>query len=147
MIDVLARISDFNENHYGYYGAKEVEAAEWIRENTERNARFLTGDGPTQFIPMLTGRSIYLGYPGWLWSQGKRELTEFRRGRASSFLSSGNPTLICEDGVSYILWDRDLVRAYPNADRNKVYLVSNVVFSQHLGSEKREILKIKCTKY
>ncbi|HSE83010.1 MAG TPA: hypothetical protein VLB01_00510 [Thermodesulfobacteriota bacterium] len=147
MVDVLARISDFRENHYGYYGAKEVEVAEWIKENTEPNARFLTGDDPTQFIPMLTGRSIYLGYPGWLWSQGKRELTEFRRERALSFLSSGNPALICGDGIRYILWDSDLIRTYPNADYNKVRSASNVVFSQDIGSEKREILKIQCTRY
>jgi hypothetical protein len=73
MIDVLARVSNFKENHHGYYGPKEVEVAEWIRENTEPNARFLTGDSPSQFIPMLTGRPIYLGFTGWLWTQGKND--------------------------------------------------------------------------
>lgn len=144
MIDVLARVSNFSENHHGYYGTKEVKMSEWIRENTEPNDRFLSGDGATQFIPMLAGRPIYLGYPGWLWTQGKSDLTQFRGARARSFLLSGNPSQVCEDGIKYVLWDNDLLRTYPGANRSIISSAAEVVFSQNLGYEKREILEIKC---
>ncbi|MGH7889307.1 MAG: hypothetical protein ACRENF_02000, partial [Thermodesulfobacteriota bacterium] len=144
MIDVLARAGHFNQNHHGYYSQDDVEVSKWIRENTEPNDRFLTGDGSTQFIPMLSGRPIYLGYPGWLWPQGKKDLIQARRGRALSFLLSGNSSLICEDGVKYIFWDGVLLKSYPNANYEKILSTSNVVFRQNTKSEKREILEIRC---
>lgn len=145
MIDVLARVGHFNQNHHGYYSKDDVNVSIWIRENTEPNDRFLTGYGSTQFIPMLSGRPIYLGYPGWLWPQGKKDLIQARRGRALSFLLSGNSSLICEDGVKYIFWDGALLKSYPNANYEKVLSTSNVVFRQNTKSEKREILEVRCS--
>jgi hypothetical protein len=145
MIDVLARIP--NSRYYGYYGQKDIEVSKWIRENTKPNDRFLTSDSVTQFIPILTGRPIYLGFPGSLWSQGKNDLIQERRQRAWSFLVSGNPWLICEDGIKYVFWDSDLLRTYPKSKYERVLLRSNVVFSQNLGSGKREILEIRCPQY
>ncbi len=142
MIDVLARIP--NSRYSGYYNQKDVEISNWIRENTEPNDRFLTSDSTTQFIPMLTGRPIYLGFPGWLWSQGKNDLIKERRKRAWSFLVSGNTFWICEDGIRYVLWGSDLLRTYPRADYQRVMSRSKLVFSQNLRSEMREILEIKC---
>lgn len=147
MIDVLARISNFEQNHHGYYGPKEVEIAGWIRENTLPNDSFLTGDQPNQFVPMLTGRSIYIGFSGWLWPQGKKDLIQLRKQRARSFLISGNSFFVCEDGLKYILWDSDLLKTYPGANHERVLSRSNVVFSQNPGSEKREILEIRCPQY
>lgn len=145
MIDVLARIP--NSRHSGYYNEKDVEISKWIRENTEPNDRFLTSDSTTQFIPMLTGRPIYLGFPGWLWSQGKNDSIKVRKSIAAAFLLSGDPWLICEDGIKYVFWDSALLRTYPRANYERVLSRSNTVFSQKLESEKREILEIKCPEY
>jgi len=73
-IDVLSRIHNFTANHYSYYGEREIVTARWIRENTSPSDAFLTGTNHTQFVPMLTGRPIFLGYGGWLWSAGKGAL-------------------------------------------------------------------------
>jgi len=91
MIDILSRIYHFRGNYYGYYGLKGIEGAKWIQENTSPNARFLTSNNPNQFIPMLTGRPIYIGYSGWLWSQGKGYLMHLRQDIARSYLATGDP--------------------------------------------------------
>ena len=31
-----------------------------------------------------------------------------RTNNAQEFLYTGNPSAICDDGVTYVLWDRDL---------------------------------------
>jgi len=147
IIDVLARISHYEGRYYGYYGLDEKELAEWIQENTSPNARFLASNNPDQFIPMLTGRSIYIGYPGWLWSQGKAPLMHHRQDIARKFLATGDPSMICNDGIKYILWDKRLLETYTGARHEKVLLKSKIVFSQGNGELKREIFEIQCPEY
>jgi len=144
IIDVLARISHYKGRYYGYYGLEETEIAKWIRESTSPNARFLTSNNPDQFIPMLTGRSIYVGYPGWLWSQGKASLMYQRQDIARKFLATGDSSLVCNDGIKYVLWDKRLLETYPGARREKVLIEGKIVFSQENGELKREIFEIQC---
>jgi hypothetical protein len=138
-VDVLSRVSKIKQNHYGYYDSNDVKIAEWINKNTIPNARFLGGDFADQYIPMLTGRSIYLGYPGWLWPRGVKALTDYRKSEAINFLSSGNPEQMCREQISYILWDRRLLSTYPAADKQKVLTSAKVVYS-HNGIDVIEIL-------
>jgi hypothetical protein len=51
-----------------------LAVAEFVRENTQPDAVFLTADTHNHPIPMLTGRPIVMGYAGWLWTYGIRYL-------------------------------------------------------------------------
>ncbi|MFN7088532.1 MAG: hypothetical protein ACK4NX_01755, partial [Candidatus Paceibacteria bacterium] len=99
-VDVFARIKNGilttlspgkTPYHFTYYGDDEIEIAKWIKENTNPNDAFLTVDWANQSIPMLTGRPIYLGFPGWLWTQGRGELVAERQRKIQNFVFSGNP--------------------------------------------------------
>ena len=139
IVDVASRITKITANHYGYYNKEDVKIAEWIKQNTIPNARFLTGDFVDQFVPIITGRPIYLGYPGWLWSQGKASLSNERKKNATDFLLTGQSDTMCKDGVSYVVWDRRLLTTYPRANKDKVLTSAKVVYSEN-GSEVLEIL-------
>jgi len=49
---------------------KDMELANWVKENIPKNSIFLTSTQHNHFIPTLTGRHILMGYKGWLWSYG-----------------------------------------------------------------------------
>jgi len=139
IVDVMSRITKLTSNHYGYYNKEDVKVAEWINQNTLPNARFLTGDFVDQFVPILTGRAIYLGYPGWLWVHGKAYIANQRKKNANDFLSTGKSDAMCKDGVSYVVWDRRLLTTYPRANKDKVLTSAKVVYSEN-GNEVIEIL-------
>jgi len=78
--------------------------------------------------------------------QGKGDLMVYRKNLVREYLKSGDATHICADGVRHILWDRALLKAYPQANREKVLSQAEVVFTQELWNENREVLKIQCSK-
>jgi len=139
IVDVMSRITKISANHRGYYSVHDIKVAEWIKQNTPPNARFLTSNFSYQFIPMLTGRSIYLGFPGWFWTQGKESQLIRRNKNTTDFLLAGNPHKMCEDGVNYVLWNRRLLKTYPQANKDNVLTSSKIVYSEN-GSEVLEIL-------
>ncbi|MCM8784145.1 MAG: hypothetical protein NC818_05185 [Candidatus Omnitrophica bacterium] len=49
---------------------KEQAIASWVRKNITPSALILTSDTHNHPVSMLSGRSIILGYRGWLWSHG-----------------------------------------------------------------------------
>ncbi len=55
---------------YIAYDNADIEMATWVGENTKPDDIFLIDPWPTHPIPGLTGRSVYLGYPGHLWVHG-----------------------------------------------------------------------------
>ncbi|NCN82525.1 MAG: hypothetical protein GW947_01025 [Candidatus Pacebacteria bacterium] len=49
---------------------EDLRFAEQIQASTKSTAIFLTADNHNHPIPMLAGRSVVLGYRGWLWTHG-----------------------------------------------------------------------------
>lgn len=143
-IDVAARVGHFTAAHYGYWGEDALRVTRWIRAHTAPNDVFLTGDGATIYVPMLTGRPIYLGYPGWLWTHGKNAVVSSRTKRAKRFLYEGDPAAVCRDGVKYVLWDGKLLHTYPHASRDKVSSSTRRLFRISGDEEVIEVLEIKC---
>ena len=68
------------------YSAGDVAFAEWAKANTPAEAVFLTADGHNHPVPSLAGRTVVLGYKGWLWSHGinyaqrEKDVNEMFRG-------------------------------------------------------------------
>jgi hypothetical protein len=144
MIDVTARVGHFTKDHFMLYSPEDETSAKWIRENTLPSDAFLTGDNSSQFVPKLTGRPIFLGYPGWLWSQGKGHIVEERKEAATRYLTTGDPGIICPYGVEYVVWDRELTRTYPTANKDLVLRGARRVYAEKLEGGEREILRIEC---
>jgi hypothetical protein len=141
-LDVGSRIVRFRAMSYGFYGAPEIEAAEWIRAHTVPSDVFLTGDQANNFVPMLAGRRIYLGFPGWLWTQGRWPLVRERQDAIREFLTTGAAGRLCRDGVRYVVWDRGLTASYPEADLSRLIMLVERVWESARGE--REIFKLPC---
>lgn len=58
------------ENSYMLYDKASVEAADFIRENTEPDALFLTTNNHNNTVSSLTGRNIFTGSGVFLYSHG-----------------------------------------------------------------------------
>ena len=66
-----------SQSTFTIYDNQDIELANWIKKNTQPTDVFLIDPWPNHPVPGLTGRSVYLGYPGHLWvhgiDYGKRE--------------------------------------------------------------------------
>lgn len=95
---------------YVAYTREDVAVADYVNENTEKDAVFLTGQQHLNPVSSLAGRSIvcgpglYLVYHGYDLSQREMEL------RAFYFDPKGNTAVLARYGVDYIL-----VSAYERA--------------------------------
>jgi hypothetical protein len=70
---VLSGVIDFmtikNDARFSVFGDNQA-AAEWIADNTPKDAVFLTTYGDIYTAPTLAGRRIFLGYEPWVGSAG-----------------------------------------------------------------------------
>ncbi len=65
----LSVIPYFSQS-FTIYDHEDQDLALWIKNNTKPADVFLIDPQPTHPVPGLTGRSVYLGYPGHLWVHG-----------------------------------------------------------------------------
>ncbi|MFH1750907.1 MAG: hypothetical protein ABH863_04475 [Candidatus Micrarchaeota archaeon] len=52
------------------YSSRDFVLADWVKENTQPNAVWITSDAHTHIIPTLTGRQTVLGLKWYLYSHG-----------------------------------------------------------------------------
>jgi hypothetical protein len=57
-------------HHDMIFARDDVVFGEYLRANTPHDAVFLTGAAHTHPVPALAGRSVVLGYHGWIWTHG-----------------------------------------------------------------------------
>lgn len=83
------------------YGIEELLVANWVKENTDKNAVFITGHYSTHPIPSLAGRQIGLGYQGWVWSYG---ISYWERERLiKEFFEKGDLTVVKDLDADYFV--------------------------------------------
>jgi len=150
-MDVFARLrrayfplANEPATHFGFYGRREIEAADWIEHNVPADAMFLANDGADNFVPMLTGRTLYMGFPGWLWTQGRGQLVSRRREIAERFFSSADPAELCAESVGWLIWEPSLFDAYPASRQVDLDKIGRIMFSQDVSRGQRHIVKLKC---
>jgi|SRR3990167_8584413 len=56
--------------NYQLFSSLDLEVAGNVKNFTPRDVRFVTASNHNHPIPVLTGRSTLLGFPGWIWSHG-----------------------------------------------------------------------------
>ena len=61
---------NFEKNKLQMWGQTDMELAEWVKNNTAKDAVFLTIDSHNHWVVDLAGRKIVMGFKGWLWSWG-----------------------------------------------------------------------------
>ncbi|NMB56739.1 hypothetical protein GYA19_02260 [Candidatus Beckwithbacteria bacterium] len=66
----LARVLDTKKNSFVMINKLDIDTAVEVKAKTDPHALFLTNDYHLNFVSMLTGRPIVMGYRGWLWSYG-----------------------------------------------------------------------------
>lgn len=64
------RIQLIQLHSYQEYSHSEFVLADWVEQNTDKNAIWLTAQPHNHWLFNLTGRQTVLAYPGWLWTQG-----------------------------------------------------------------------------
>ena len=85
------RLGQYQQRRIKFFTNQELQLAEWVKNNTKREAKFLTADNHDHFVPVLTGRKIVLGFKGWLWTYG---LDYLRQEKAVKLLFEGGEKAI-----------------------------------------------------
>jgi len=81
---------------YVIYDNEGIELAKWIQAHTPKSSVFLIDPQPTHPVAGLSGRSVYLGYPGHLWVHG---LTYGPREEKVKSILAGNLNMLTETEV------------------------------------------------
>ena len=92
--------------HREYYlllTAEELQVATAVRTQTPERAIFLIGLQHNHPVPMLAGRSVVLGYPGWLSSWGFEFAEREHDVRAIYALAPEAPQLLRKYHVDYVV--------------------------------------------
>jgi len=91
---------------------EELGVAVRLRELTDPHALFAVGLRHNHPVPMLTGRRVLMGYPGWLWSQGIDSKTRERELTAIMKLAPESSELLARYGVDYVVVGPDEVSRF-----------------------------------
>lgn len=98
-----------NREQYLWLTPEEVRLAQLIRDQTPADAVFAVGLQPNHPVPMLSGRSVVLSYPGWFWPRGIDIGPTERDLQAIYSLDPATPDLIRRHHISYLVigpWER-----------------------------------------
>lgn len=126
---------------YSSQTKENIKIGQWIKRHTLPNALFLTASTADSLPLFLAGRPIYLGFEGWLWSQGvnyqenKRKIEE---------ILAGNLEKACQEKIDFIFFDRNLKISYPKINKKILFEKTETVFFQRTPFEEKRILKILC---
>lgn len=111
-LDVL-RVTQYEHQKIRMFDNQSLEFAQWIKENTPKDSVFLTADNHDHPIPVLTGRSIIHGFPGWLWTYGLDTGQTRQKVGAIYGGDINSASLISELNVDYIVigpWERNIFK-------------------------------------
>ena len=70
IIDVIPHVYKSIDDHPIIFDSNARSLADFIREKISPFSLILTSEDFLNPVDSLSGRPVYLGYPGWLWSHG-----------------------------------------------------------------------------
>jgi hypothetical protein len=68
-LDII-RVTNYSRRSIPMLSTEEINLSNWINQHTPTESIWLTASNHNHPVPVLTGRQIIMGYPGWLWSYG-----------------------------------------------------------------------------
>jgi uncharacterized membrane protein len=108
---------------YTEFSKDQIYVADWIKENTPKDAIFLTGDTATHPAIALAGRLSYLGYYPWMYTHGIS--TADRVSDVQSIYNATNLTIMQDKlralNISY-------VSLGPDETQSKTYTINYKLF-------------------
>lgn len=115
-LDIL-RLLNFPTQRFRMYSTEELLLGEMIRTQTMANAVFLGDDFVIQPTYALGGRTLFLGYPGWIYNfgldYGSREdlMRQIYRG------GTDTQQLLRDNGITYVyIGDAEKQKYFPNTE-------------------------------
>jgi hypothetical protein len=102
--------------------ADELRLAALVRESTSPHAVFLIGLHHNHPVSMLTGRTVVMGYPGWIWTHGMNYGPRESDVRAMLAFDPNTLQLLQRYGVDYVAIgpiERDQLKANAEAYRSR----------------------------
>lgn len=109
VIDMIPRLAMTSDTLPIIFALDAQNMANYIKTRVPQQDLILTGEDHRNPVDALAGRSVLVGYPGWLWSRGidySKRLQEVNNFYA--FPSKSNP-LIKEFRIRYVLLDDQTV--------------------------------------
>lgn len=105
ILDIAPRLKVKKENIPVIFNVNAQGLAGFVLNNIPANQLILTGTTHLNLISSLAGRSVLVGYPGWLWTRGINY--QEREADVKRFYSDpmANKDIIYKYGVSYVLFD------------------------------------------
>jgi hypothetical protein len=64
------RLINYQKQKIRLIESSDLELSRWVIANTSPDSLWLTGTAHDHWLPVLTGRKVVLGFPGWLWTYG-----------------------------------------------------------------------------
>lgn len=89
---------------YQLFSAEDVQAAEYIKENTPSKALVLTANNHNNLVAALTGRNILCGSPSYLYYHGVHYTAESNA--ATQLYQQPSMELLHQWGIDYVLISR-----------------------------------------
>lgn len=105
-LDCLVSISEIFGNH-------DIEFGQWVAENTDTKAIFLTSTWHAHPCATIAGRQLYMGYGGWVVSHG---LEYWNRSNENGRMSSDPIRLasFTANNISYVISHNNEFEAFSN---------------------------------
>ena len=132
------------EKNFSYYGGYGIAIANMTEDRTGSEDIILTSRSPNTPVALIAGRRLYLGYTGWLWTQGKRKIIEDRQRAIKAFLETGEIGPLCDEGVRYWVVDDQFFRDYPVTVSQTVWQRTELMDAVHEGKLTTELRKLDC---
>ncbi|MDP3963183.1 MAG: hypothetical protein Q8Q39_01665, partial [bacterium] len=129
LLDVWARTSIIHPWIPVIFDTDAVATADWVRNQTPKDAVFISSDNHLNPVNSLGGRRVVLGYKGWLWTHGVdygardqllRAFIEDPRAHRDAFSGLG---------PVYALLDAKWRHEYPELDRRLRDVFGDPVFA------------------
>jgi hypothetical protein len=102
-------LSVYRETYVSWkmFSNEDIALADFVRVNTSKDALFLTSDKHNHPIPCLAGRSVVMGYRGWLWTHGINYTEKERNILDIYHAEVGYENLLVKYGINYILLEKN----------------------------------------
>ncbi len=117
--------------HYQMYSQEDLQLAQWVGANTPAGAVFLTSDYHLHPVPSLAGRSVVMGYRGWLWTHGIDYAPREKDVREMFSGSARETALLKKYGVGYAVIGESELRDFNASEAFFDGHFQKVFVSQH----------------